>query len=104
MSNTPFKMKGFSGFGGSPLKQETWQGLSKPSTTYGKKSKEPVINKPTGINEAIVDTVVDTIVPDSAAEALGYVTGGAIARNLKALGHRAYHYVKGLKTVKEITN
>ena len=90
MSNTPFKMKGFSGFGGSPLRQGT--------------SSYKNVKKPTGINKKIVDTIVDTIVPDNAAEALGYVTGGAIARNLKALGHRAYHYIKGLKTVKEITN
>jgi len=44
----PFKMRGFSGFGNSPLRKGTWQGLGKTDTA------QPVINQPKGINKKII--------------------------------------------------
>ena len=91
----PFKMKGFSGFGNSPLKSGTWQGLPKTNKT------KLATKQPTGINKKIVDTVVNTIVPSSAVEAISYVGGAGVVRNLKKVGSKFYQAAKATKTVKE---
>jgi|3_EtaG_2_1085321.scaffolds.fasta_scaffold393859_2 hypothetical protein len=93
----PFKMKGFSGFGNSPLRQGTWQGLGKTDTAL------PVIKKSTGVNKKIVNAVVGAIVPGNAAEAVGYVAGGGVVKGLKNIGSKIYQGAKTLKIAKDIS-
>ena len=89
MAKSPFKMPGFSGFGNSPLKYDFTKNVGG-------------FKKPTGKNKKVVDTIVNTIVPNSAGEALGFIGGGGIVKNLKNIGSKVYQAAKSSKTIKSI--
>jgi hypothetical protein len=59
----------------------SWEGLSPSKGTSSYKNVKEV----TGINKTIVDNVVDFIVPDNAFEAVTYVGGGHILKNIPKL-------------------
>jgi len=56
----------------------------------------------TGINKKIVNTIVGTISPDSALEALGMLGGSAVVNQFKNIGSRAYQALKSAKTAKTL--
>tara|TARA_R100000152_G_C6765515_1_gene190327 strand:+ start:323 stop:637 length:315 start_codon:yes stop_codon:yes gene_type:complete len=71
-----------------------------------KKSMEEYQSKQkqlTGKNKAIVDSILDTVIPSSGAEALGMVGGAGLVNKLKQGGSKLYHAAKSLKNVKSTT-
>ena len=56
----------------------------------------------TGINKKIVNTIVGTVSPDNALEALGMLGGSAVINRMKNLGSKAYQALKSVKTAKTL--
>ena len=95
LKNSPNKFN-FKGNKGSIVNSPENQERSKAE--YMSKQKQP-----TGINKAIVDSVVDNVVPSSATEAVTMVGGMGLVKNLKKVGSKLYHAVKTAKTLKSGT-
>ena len=56
----------------------------------------------TGINKKIVNTIVGTVSPDNALEALGMLGGSAVINKFKNMGSKAYQALKSVKTAKTL--